>query len=134
MKKIIFLMFLFCLYSFPVISNDIHNNILEDEVEPKDININDAWRLLDYKAEYIGAAKIYFDHNKLLLKNYTEGYRDAIADRVSPNASLKTINCLTRPMKMFYDEIFDDYRKGEVSSYELFSKALKGKLEECKTK
>ena len=37
-------------------------------------------------------------------------------------------------MKMFYDEIFDDYRKGEVSGSELFSKALKGKLEECKTK
>ena len=32
---------------------------------------------------------------------------------------------------MFYDEIFESYRKGEVSGSELFSKALKNKMANC---
>ena len=131
MKKIIYLMFVFCLYSFPVISNDINNEIVEKEVSPKDININDAWRLLDSRVEYAGIAKIHFSLNRLLLKNYAEGYRDAIANNLSYKVSQKTKNCLTRPMKMFYDEIFDSYRKGEVGNNESFSKALKDKMANC---
>ena len=130
MKKIIYMTLIMCLYS----NITIAKYVMEEEVNPKDINVNEAWQILDFDKIQTGTAKIYKDHNSVLIKNYAEGYRDAIADSVTFNASSKTINCLTRPMKMFYDEIFDDYRKGEVSGSELFSKALKGKLEECKTK
>ncbi len=129
MKKNFFLIIALFLYSISA-----NANITSEDVSPVYIDVHEAWILLDDRSKtlpYSGTDKIYFDHNALLLKNYAEGYRDAVADNLPSKVSQKTKNCLTRPMKMFYDEIFDSYRKGEVSGLKLFSKVLKDKLAKC---
>ena len=67
MKKIIYLIIALCLYSSSIVAYDLNHDIVEKEVNPKDIDINEAWILLNFENEYLGTAKIYFDYNKLLL-------------------------------------------------------------------
>ena len=78
MKKIIFLIIALFLYSISA-----NADITAEDVSPVFIDVHEAWILLDDRSKtlpYSGTDKIYFDYNALLLKNYAEGYRDAIAN------------------------------------------------------